>query len=238
MRIALIIAAAGSGTRFRENGACGSAFADCDKLWIGLDGEPLWMHSLRNLGQCVSGEIILSVHPGRKKDFERVIGSANLPWNIKIIAGGSSRVESVSNALNVLKNDDGFVAIHDAARPLADAELLESLCRFAADNYPAGVIPAAKAADTVKLIDAAGNVLGDVERSGIALVGTPQVFPVREYKKALAAALRSGSGKFTDDAGIYLAAGYKVKVLYSTKYNTKVTVPDDFACVKVLAAQK
>lgn len=236
MRIALIIAAAGAGTRFAGGDACCNSFASCDKLWMELDGEPLWVRSLRNLGGKVTGDIILAVRPDRYDEFCEVLDKARLPWPIKVITGGASRIESVCKALDALESNDGLVAIHDAARPLADQELFGELLRFAVENYPAGILPAVRAADTVKTVDIHGNVTGDIDRDTIALVGTPQIFPLREYKAAAASVLAGGKGRFTDDAGIFLDAGGEVKVFFSARYNTKVTVQDDYTCVKAFAA--
>lgn len=230
-RISLVIAAAGSGTRFSRGGASAA-----DKLWMELDGEPLFIASLRRLSPVATdGSVVLAVNPGRINEFDDAVRRARLPVRVKTVPGGATRIESVANALAALEGDDGLVGIHDAARPLADGELLLRLCAEAEKFPPAGVVPASRIADTVKKLDASGLVAGDVNRDEIAAVGTPQVFPLAEMRRAVALMRESGRAGYTDDAGIYLAAGFPVRVLFCEKPNFKVTWPGDLEKVRLFS---
>ena len=233
MHIALITVAAGSGARFRASDAGGRFLPGCDKLWLELGGEPLFIRSLRNLGPvCTPGCVIIAVAPSRIAEFGEAVKNAELPFEVKIVAGGECRAQSVANALAALELEDGIVGIHDAARPLADAELFSALCRAAQEEHPCGVIPASRAADTLKVITPDGFVAGDADRNLTVLVGTPQVFPVKELWQAQSFA---GKNVFTDDAGLFLAAGYRVKILFSDRPNVKITHPGDWELIKKLA---
>ena len=71
--------------------------------------------------------------------------------DVVVVDGGSTRAESVSNALAEVRTE--YVAIHDAARPLLTAELLEALvAELAADPDADGIIAAAPVHDTVKKV--------------------------------------------------------------------------------------
>ena len=231
-RVALIIAAAGCGARFSRGAAA-------DKLWMELDGEPLFLSSLRRLCPAVTpGRLVLAANPERIGDFEDAVRRAGLPAPVRIVPGGTTRIESVSHALDALEGEDGLVGIHDAARPLADGELLLRLCAEAERFSPAGVVPAARISDTVKKIDPSGAVVGDVNRDEIAAVGTPQVFPLAELRRAVALMRESGRAGYTDDAGIYRAAGFPVRVLFWEKANFKVTWPEDLERVRLFSTSR
>ena len=69
------------------------------------------------------------------------------------VDGGATRAESVANALAAVETE--YVAIHDAARPLLTAELLDDLvAALAADPEADAIIAAAPVTDTVKKVRA------------------------------------------------------------------------------------
>ncbi len=231
-RVSLIIAAAGCGARFSRGAAA-------DKLWMELNGEPLFLASLRRIGPAVTpGRLVLAANPERIGEFEEAVRRAGLPVPVRIVPGGATRIESVAHALDALDGDDGLVGIHDAARPLADGELLLRLCAEAERFFPAGVVPASRISDTVKKLDPSGVVAGDVNRDEIAAVGTPQVFPLAEMRRAVALMRESGHAGYTDDAGIYRAAGFPVRVLFCEEANPKVTWPEDLERVRLFFSSR
>ena len=114
--LGVIIAAGGSSQRYGEK----------DKLLEELGGMPVFCCSIRSFLPLVApGNMVVAVRREALDGYRR-IADEFLPDNhIKWVAGGGNRVESVKNALAQLTLDTGLVAIHDAARPLATAELLE-----------------------------------------------------------------------------------------------------------------
>ena len=138
------------------------------------------------------------------------------------VAGGASRSESVSNAL--AEAEDEIVLIHDAARPLAQAQLFDRLVEaLEADPDLAGAIVASPIADTVKRVE--GDLVANtLDRSELRSAETPQAF----RRGPLAEALASGDlASATDEAMLVEAAGGRVAVLESAQENFKVTTPDD-----------
>ena len=162
----------------------------------------------------------------------QAIVNKHLPGNtINWVVGGATRLASVANAVAALPEVLEFVAIHDAARPLASVNLLEKLCN-AAKIY-GGAIPGNTPVDTIKAVDKDGVITQNLIRSQLAAVATPQLFKYKEYLKALSlldADLLNGSVEsslITDDAALFSQAGGKVKVVFSDEPNFKVTRPDD-----------
>jgi len=91
---------------------------------------------------------------------------------ISIIIGGSSRQESVFNAINASKAD--IVVIHDGARPMVKQEYIEnSLLEL--DKY-LGTSIAVKSKDTIKITDSDGIVIESTNRENTWIIQTPQCF--------------------------------------------------------------
>ena len=127
-------------------------------------------------------------------------------------------MESVRNALDAVQLDSGRVAIHDAARPLAERALLEKLL-----DDERNVIAAQKVVDSIKLCDADGLITNEVDRTYLWRAETPQVFDIVEYRRAM----EQAPADATDDAMIMRSAGYDVYVVKEEKENFKLTTASD-----------
>jgi len=161
------------------------------------------------------------------------------------VAGGGTRAESVANALAQVATE--YVAIHDAARPLLTAALLDDLvAALAADPEADAVIAAAPVTDTVKKVrptfeaDGALNarhVLETLDRSTLWGAQTPQVFRTAALRAALEVddALRDAA---TDEAMLIEAAGGKVLIHDTGAANLKVTTPLDLRVAEILLVDR
>jgi 2-C-methyl-D-erythritol 4-phosphate cytidylyltransferase len=141
------------------------------------------------------------------------------------VRGGASRSESVRNALAAVPEAE-IAVVHDAARPLLTAELVERC--VAAIHAPGvtGAVAAAPVTDTIKEADGAGRVVRTLDRGALWAIQTPQVFWADPLRKALdgdAATLAAA----TDDAGLVEAAGGTVAIVEAPRENLKVTTPFD-----------
>lgn len=161
---------------------------------------------------------------------------------VHTVDGGSTRAESVANALAAV--DTKYVAIHDAARPLLTAALLSDLLAvLAAAPDAAGIIAAAPVTDTVKKVRGRFRVSGDrntprvvdrtLDRSELWGAQTPQVF----RSQALRAALHTHDAA-TDEAMLVEAAGGTVLLHDPGTPNLKVTTPLDLRVVGMLLAER
>lgn len=181
--------------------------------------------------------------PGHHPDHG-LVGPADVPT--AFVAGGATRAESVSNALTEVGTE--LVAIHDAARPLVTAALLEALVAdLDAAPEADAVIAAAPVADTVKrestrhFASSEGVncrvVAETVDRSVLWAAQTPQVFRTEALRAALAvdAAARDGA---TDEAMLIEAAGGTVLLHEVTEPNLKVTTPFDLRVAELLLAER
>jgi len=198
--VALIVAA-GKGER---------AGGDVPKQFQLLGGLPLVEHARRALaGHPRIDRVITVVSEGAAVAGETAIG-------------GATRRESVRNGLEAI-GDAARVLIHDAARPIVPAAVVDRLLA-ALDDAP-GAVPVLPVADTLA---ANGEALGDiVDRSSLARVQTPQAFAFA----AILAAHRAwpASEEATDDAQILRRAGYRVATVAGDPLLDKITYPGDLA---------
>jgi 2-C-methyl-D-erythritol 4-phosphate cytidylyltransferase len=169
-----------------------------------------------------------------------------LGGGVRVVDGGATRAESVANALAAVET--GLVAIHDAARPLLTAALLDDLVALL-DSAPdaAGAIAAAPVTDTVKKsrgtlgLSSEQNVPLEIEdtldRSRLWAAQTPQVFRTATLRAALDvdAATRDAA---TDESMLVEAAGGKVLIHPAGAANFKVTGPHDLRFAEVLLAER
>jgi 2-C-methyl-D-erythritol 4-phosphate cytidylyltransferase len=153
--------------------------------------------------------------------------------DLDVVAGGATRAQSVANALEAVGT--GYVAIHDAARPLLTPELVEALVAdLDADESAAGVIAAAPVTDTIKR--GSSRIVETVDRSELWAAQTPQVFRADALREALAGAERPEEA--TDEAMLIEAAGGTVLIHAVAEQNLKVTTPLDLRVAELLLAER
>lgn len=224
--IGVIIVAAGSGSRL------GSALP---KAFVPVVGASILERALRPVfGLRAPAQVVVVVPADRlaeaRKLCESVAGVAR--DHLTVLAGGSTRQQSVAAGLALLDGSVRTVLVHDAARaftPSAQFELVVS----AVEATGAGVIPALAVSDTIKQTDAAGAVVRTLDRSELVAVQTPQGFPRRELDAAYAAATE----EYTDDAALFAAAGHPVSTIAGDVLAFKITTPWDLRRAEGLARE-
>jgi 2-C-methyl-D-erythritol 4-phosphate cytidylyltransferase len=152
------------------------------------------------------------------------------------VAGGPSRSESVRNALEAAP-EAKIAVVHDAARPLVTAELVERC--VAAIHAPGvdGAVAAAPVTDTIKEADPSGRILRTLDRGTLWAVQTPQVFWADALRRALDTDERT-LAEATDDAGLVEAAGGTVAIVEAPRENIKVTTPLDLGLAETLLGRR
>jgi 2-C-methyl-D-erythritol 4-phosphate cytidylyltransferase len=218
MSVVGIVPAGGSGERLG---------AQRPKAFVVLAGRPMLGWSLEVLRGCCD-RVVVAVPPSE-------LSGAGHRHPGDVVAGGPSRSESVRNAVEAAPEADVFV-VHDAARPLLTADLVER-CVGALVEGLDGAIAAARVTDTIKQADAAGRVVATPDRGALWAVQTPQVFLADSLRRALAvdpARLAAA----TDDASLVEAAGGTIELVESRAENFKVTTPLDLRMAEAVIAER
>jgi 2-C-methyl-D-erythritol 4-phosphate cytidylyltransferase / 2-C-methyl-D-erythritol 2,4-cyclodiphosphate synthase len=141
--------------------------------------------------------------------------------------GGATRQASVHAGLEALASQKpDIVLIHDAARPFVSQAVISRAIDAASRTGAA--IPAIVVADTVKLVDADGNIEATPERARLRIAQTPQSFHYDAILDAHRRSAREGRHDFTDDAALAEWAGLTVATFEGDVANMKLTTPEDF----------
>ena len=207
MKIAAILVAAGTGSRFG---------AETPKQFLTLLGRPVIWHAARAL--IGAGAAVQPVGDAAPIDAA-LAGLEHLPT----VPGGVTRQDSVRHGLEaLLPHAPEFVLVHDAARPLVPEGTVPALLAALRDSP--GAIPGAPVADTLKRVDQ-GLIRETVPRDGLFRAQTPQAFRFA----ALLAAHRAGIVGATDDASLLETLGLAVAIVPGSESNIKLTYPGDLA---------
>ncbi|MEO5364706.1 MAG: 2-C-methyl-D-erythritol 4-phosphate cytidylyltransferase [Magnetococcus sp. DMHC-8] len=217
----MIVLAAGRGERFG---------GPLPKQYLPLGGRPLLWHTLSRLHRHAQiGRIIPVIAPAGELFWQQAMHGLlhDLPKVTAPVSGGTERQHSVHQALCTLDlAEDAWVGIHDGARPLVDADLLDRLLMARARGD--AIIPALAASDTVKQVDADGWIKATLDRNSICFVQTPQLFRFGWIRQAHRQAAATGFVG-TDDASLVERLGRPVVVVPGSARNIKITHPLDRA---------
>ena len=191
------------------------------------------MHSVRTFQDCDAIKEIVVV---TRQDLVLPIMSlcAGIDKVKAVVAGGSSRPESVSAGLNALSDKVRLAAIHDGARPLITWQVIDRVVR-AANSYGAAA-PGIPVKDTIKVV-AGGVVRETPDRKTLCAIQTPQVFDIALLRGALKKAKDDGA-EITDDCSAVERMGMSVKIVEGDERNLKVTTPIDLAVAKLFLEEK
>ena len=218
-RCGAVIVAAGSASRM----------GGIDKVMASLGGTPMVARTAAAFQNCDAiAEIVIVTRP----DLIRPISAlcAGMDKVRAVVAGGSSRQESVWLGLNALSEDIQLAAIHDGARPLVSNLVIDRTVR-AANSYGAAA-PAVPVKDTIKVVKG-GLVEKTPERATLQAVQTPQVFDFDLLRGALKQA-EEEKAAVTDDCSAVERLGMKVKIVEGDERNLKVTTPVDLKIAEML----
>jgi 2-C-methyl-D-erythritol 4-phosphate cytidylyltransferase len=221
-----VIAAAGSGERLGAGGP---------KAFVPLGGRPMlaWSLVAMDAAERISA-IVVAAPPGEEERVERVAAEAGV--EVRAVPGGAHRSQSVSLALEHVETP--AVAVHDAARPLVGAALVdEVLRRLEVDDDAAAVIAAAPVTDTIKEASVSRRVLRTPERSRMWAVQTPQAFWADGLRDAVARH-PDELGTATDDAMLIEREGGEVLIHEAPASNLKITTPLDLRVAELLLAER
>jgi 2-C-methyl-D-erythritol 4-phosphate cytidylyltransferase len=223
MSVYVILPAAGLGTRMSSNAAA-------PKQFLELKGLPILLHSLLAfLAVPRVTDIYVSVRASEQARVAELIAQHGLSGRVHVVTGGDARQDSVANALAALpsSSDEDIVLVHDAVRPLIDAQTIERT--IAAIEKHGAAIVATPAIDTIKQVERTADgalIIATIPRELIVHAQTPQGARVALMRRAFAEA---ASDEFlgTDESSLLERANIPVYVVPGTFRNLKVTQPGD-----------
>ncbi|MFG2848280.1 2-C-methyl-D-erythritol 4-phosphate cytidylyltransferase [Kitasatospora sp. NPDC048296] len=214
-----------------------------------LGGVPLLVHAVRALARSRAvGLVVVAAPADGVAEVVALLDSHGLDGkDIRVVAGGATRQESVRLGLAAIPEDVGIVLVHDAARPLVPVEVVDAVAAAVRAGAEA-VVPAVPLADTVKRVEPNPGgpepVIDTPERATLRAVQTPQGFDraalVEVHAKALAEEAAGGADApaVTDDAGLVERYGGRVVVVPGHEEAFKVTRPLDLVLAEAVLARR
>jgi 2-C-methyl-D-erythritol 4-phosphate cytidylyltransferase len=223
---AAVIAAAGSGDRLG---------AGAPKALIELAGRPVLAWSLDAFADAGSATVAaVAAPPGHEDDVGALLDAGAEP-DVRVVSGGATRSESVAAAIAGLEAE--LVVVHDAARPLVTAELIDAIVGELASNPDAaGVVAAAPITDTVKQVLRGREVERTLDRSSLWAAQTPQAFRTEALRRALDSTKLLAQA--TDDAMLLERIGERVLLHPAPADNLKVTTELDLRLAELVLAER
>ena len=205
-----------------------------DKTMAPLGGRPVLAHSVETfLSVPLVEEIMVVLHPERLEGGRQLARERGWPAHVRFCAGGARRQDSVRLGLEET-GGEGWVLIHDAARPLFTPALVERGMEAAAGTGAA--IPGIAPSDTMKRVSERGLVRETLPREQLLSIQTPQVFR-RGLILQAHHRFATSAQNFTDDAALLEALGWPVATFPGEIHNFKITTPEDLQRAELVLVQ-
>ena len=219
---AVILPAAGQSTRF--------ASGQGKKTFLDLKGRAVWLRAAEVFVE--RDDVVQTLVVVAPDDVEECTERfrPNLAFmDVEIVSGGESRMESVANALERVRDEADFVAVHDAARPLITGKWVDEV--FAAAVEIGAAVPAVPISSTLKRVNEEGLVDTTVDREGLFAAQTPQAY----RREVLVEAFRQrGDLVATDESQLVEQLGQPIRLIPGWPMNIKITTNADFDMAKAL----
>lgn len=227
---AAVVLAAGSGKRMGSS---------TKKQYMLLKDKPILYYSLKAFQESFVDHIILVTSPEDISYCQKeIVEKYGLDKVRTIIPGGRERYHSVAAGINAAPVCD-FLFIHDGARPILTAEILDRA--FAGVKHWKACVVGMPVKDTIKIADQEGNISMTPDRRLVWMVQTPQAFSYELIKEAYEKLLEQEKHllekgiAITDDAMVVeTLMGHKVKLIEGSYENIKITTPEDLKLAECL----
>jgi 2-C-methyl-D-erythritol 4-phosphate cytidylyltransferase len=209
-----VIVAGGAGERLG---------AEVPKAFVRFGEQPLLAESTARLDDHPAIDGIVLVVPEAWEERATFMADEIAAGKVAVAtAGGATRSDSVARGVAEVPSGADIILVHDAARPLVDAALVDRILAGFGEEVD-GVIPTLDVVDTVKRVDGAGRVVETLDRTALRLVQTPQAFLADVLRRALDG---SDRGTGTDCASLVERVGGRI-----------VTVPGDPRALKITTVE-
>ncbi len=202
------------------------------KQFIKVCNVPIIIHTLRHFQEhkdidgivVVCLESYIDVMKSYAKEF-------NLTKIKKIVKGGNTGQESIFHGLCAIKElaqDDDIVLIHDAVRPIIDADLISANIQCVKNH--GNSISVSSATETMCLteMNSDSNIIKEVLPRTQCFIGrAPQSFRVKDIYDAHVKANNEHYTEAIDSASLLKRYGYELHYVKCSHFNIKLTTPMD-----------
>lgn len=230
MNIALIIAG-GVGARMHQS---------IPKQFINVDDKPVIVYTM----ECFQNhpdidEIVVVCVDGWHEILKAYAKQFNITKLTKVVPGGETGQASIRNGVYAIAedhDDDDFVLIHDAIRPMLSTDIISDAL-VTARKYGNSVVTIP--CPEVMLYSEDGKTsTKNIDRDKLKRTQTPQTFHLGDLVKVHKKALEMGITTATASASLFADMGYTIYFSQGSEKNLKLTTPDDIDIFKALLQAK
>lgn len=231
-RCTAIVLSAGQGTRMGTS---------VQKQYLMLEDRPVIYYALKTFEESAVVDDVVLVVGKEQEEYARIhiVEKYGFHKVRSIVEGGKERYDSVFCGLKaaLCSKDgtpvrDGYVFIHDGARPFLNEDMLLRLYD-GVEKYRA-CVAGMPSKDTVKLVDTHNYAQQTPERKYVWSVQTPQVFENSLIMDAYSKMMGEDCEGITDDAMVVERyANIPVKLVEGSYRNIKITTPEDMEIARV-----
>jgi len=223
-KVRAVIAAAGQGSRM------GSGL---NKQFLLLQGMPIIAHTLRVFQAVgVIDEIVLICAAGEKDYYtQEFLSNYQITKPLTVVTGGKERQDSVYCGLDAIDDENGYVLIHDGARPLVTDGIITSVSQEV--TVSGAVVAGVPVKDTIKRTNDLGVITETLQREKLWHIQTPQAFSLDLIRRAHEKA-RSEGFYGTDDSSLVERMGVPVKIIPGSYDNIKITTSEDIIIAETI----
>jgi 2-C-methyl-D-erythritol 4-phosphate cytidylyltransferase len=219
----LVLLAAGPSRRFGGS---------VSKVLRRLAGTPVLVRALAPfLVGMERMALVIVARPGDHPTIKRLLPRA------KVVAGGTHRVESLRQGIAALPEGVDVVLVHDAARPLATADLVRRVLAAARrDGAAAPILGVRDPLHEVTESPERGKptlVGASIDRRRIGAAQSPQGAKIDRLRDALAKA-RDDGYEPEDEVALLHHADVPVTAVRGHPHNVRITVRDDLVVAEGL----
>lgn len=201
------------------------------KQFMRLHDRPIISYTIEAFTSVYSDIGIVVVIPKEHMaEWDDIVSEFHPDQEIKMVIGGDTRFQSVSNGLDVIDQSD-LVAVHDAVRPFPGSGVIQITFDKAGEFGSAIAVVPSK--DSLRKTVTEGKSVA-VPRSQYVQVQTPQVFQFEILKEAYK---QKETSDFTDDASVVEAAGFDIQLAEGSYRNIKITTPEDLILAEHFSAR-
>ena len=235
--------------------------ADKPKQFLEFGGKPVIVHTIERFIECDAIDRVIVMTPADWCDYTRNLltqyfgelssgkaeetpdsaGKASGEYvRITVAAGGSTRNETLMNAISVIEADgnldDGTIIVtHDAVRPFVTERMIKE--NIAAARETGACETAFPATDTIIETDDGRLVASVPDRSRLWMVQTPQTFRAKKLRELYMSLTEEEKEVLTDAARIYVMKGEAVGIVRGESWNIKITYPQDIQVAETVEEQ-
>lgn len=221
-KFAVILPAAGKSSRFRD--------AHYKKPFAPLADRAVWLHTIdRFINRRDVVQTIVVIDAEDRDSFQMKFGANLAILGVDVVDGGTTRADSVRRALEHVRAEIPYVAVHDAVRPCVADEWIDRV--FAEAHQSGAAMLAVPVVSTIKRSVNGATIQSTVDRSQLWEAQTPQVFRRELLIQAYASTDASSA---TDESELIERLGHPVRIVLGSRLNLKITTKEDLRIAQAL----